>query len=135
MIDWVKTKFGLMRKDIADALAENEREREQAKRAGQERLLTAVAKQRGMNPKDLHAVDPAEAVKAYFGKVREVLGPEELARRYPCRTCKLVQDSAYKAQCKALKVLPCFIRARMRGCLAWQEKPAQVGASDNGRNG
>lgn len=127
MIEWVKTKYGLMRKDLADAIAENERAREKAKREGQERLLTEVAKQRGMNPKDLLKVDPAEAVKAFFANFRKVIGPDELARRYPCRTCKLVQDAPYKAQCKALKVLPCFMGARMRGCLAWQPRTVKVG--------
>jgi hypothetical protein len=122
VIPFVRTKYGLLPQDHADAIAENEREMARQKKASREELLTKIAVMKGLDPKDLIAVDPVVAVKELLATFRARLGKAELERRYPCRTCRVVTDDGYAAGCRVLRQTPCFVSRRMHGCSSWQPR-------------
>lgn len=113
--------------DIADALERNARD---LMRHGEENLRASVeadCRAAGYDPKTLpKSMSPAAALRIHFGGIRERIGPDEMARRYPCRTCAVAYDDTYKGECKRLGVAPCFMGARFKGCPLWRPK-AEVG--------
>lgn len=125
MIEFVKTKHGLIRKDVAEQLeAVENRRKKRADRAFRAQFI-ARARLQGFTEEQIQAAlkqDPKEAVRQTFEKIRDEIGPDELLRRFPCRGCKVAHDERYRAVCAEMKQVPCFLKAAMRGCPDFQPK-------------
>lgn len=129
MIERVRTKLGILPIDIAKALDENERDRRRLRAEADRYELEARCREAGYDPRTLPKMDPKAALKIYFDHMRAKIGSEELARRYPCRTCKVLHDEKYRALCLAKRVPACFMAARFAGCPSWQPRPVAVAAT------
>jgi hypothetical protein len=71
----------------------------------------------GMGGKDIARLERAAA------RLRAKFTPDELARAYPCRTCKTCADDRYRSACAETRATPCYFAHGMRGCVSWQPKP------------
>lgn len=40
----------------------------------------------------------------------------EIERAYPCTRCRILYDDSYKASCQSARLVPCFVKATLKGC-------------------
>lgn len=122
MIEMAQTPRGLLPKDMADHLAAVDRQRKKREDRAMRARISALARAQGLDPKVVLKIDPEEALRITGENLRAQLGPEEMVRRYPCRTCSVAHDEKYRADQLALRKLPCYVEKGMRGCLSWKPK-------------
>lgn len=134
MIEHVKTrKWGLVRADkaaILDAHDEKKaKDREKARKIEMRNRAIDEAAKRGFNAlqtreliKVVTTMAPDEAVRITTDRARAEIGPDALAKLYPCRLCAVAHDETYKATCKESGIVPCFIPVGMKGCPMFKPK-------------
>ena len=133
MIEFVWRQGALLPVDVARALDDQERERSRISRISDQLAIEADTIASGYDPRTFPRMTPEEALQIHFRRIRKSLGPDELARRYACRTCRVAWDDTYKASCRSTGVAPCFVSKRFKGCAEWKPKP--LAAATGGAKG